>query len=331
MTNVILIGDVHLNLRKYKDFQVNRFKEFQKIKKEHKADKLFILGDFFDLPKPTLEELSLFYSFIEEISRDKEIYLISGNHEDLSNAKSTYDFIPEVNFKYITHNRIELEDFNLYFTSHNHIDNLNNKVLPTDKPNLLFSHIRCDLGYVKEEFPLQDLSDKFDYVFLGDIHRFDFKPFDNVVYTSSPYSINFSEIQKYGYIDLCLDKGSYSYKFVDISDKVGQKIKVELVSDDVTGFLKSVKKDNLYKAVITDALEHSVNLPKKANVFYEFKKDISINHCDRDEIVEEIKNKGSINIIDTLKVLVRNSDEPLNKNAIVFGEDLLDQIEKGVV
>ena len=114
MTKLLFISDIHLNLKRNKEFEEKRFKDLFKFIKKYKADYLILGGDIFDVPNPTIEELGLFYQEIAKI-KNKEIVLISGNHENLSKVHCTFDMIPQTNFKYFDNGSLKIEDVKLFY------------------------------------------------------------------------------------------------------------------------------------------------------------------------------------------------------------------------
>ena len=79
---VAIVGDVHLTLRKYKEFEENRFKLLINELIAAKPHIVIFAGDLLDHARPTLEEIELMYYGIDKLKASSiKVQIISGNHE----------------------------------------------------------------------------------------------------------------------------------------------------------------------------------------------------------------------------------------------------------
>lgn len=197
---VLIIGDIHINTKLSEEFETGRLDKLAyRIKKPKDSYDIVVLaGDTFDRAIPSLQDIRLFYKFIINLKgMQKPIYIINGNHDE-----NTFKYIPEIGFTYIhtstmINDKILLVPYTELGMLEAHLET--NKYLDT----LLISHARCSIPpYIAEEFPIALMSDSFRYTVLGDIHSQPKLPFDNVMYTTSPSNVTFSEHVKdaHGYV-----------------------------------------------------------------------------------------------------------------------------------
>jgi len=261
--NVIITGDIHINLKKYTEFERDRLHKLKtSLMGEVDSSRKNILilnGDILDRSKPTYEEISEFYSFVTELSKYyDEIFVISGNHEETTKEKTLYDYIPEFGFKYIKVGNINVGNVTLWLVGHPYLDMID-KLQPKNKINLLISHYRSDIGVADEEVSNSYVSETFDYTILSDIHE-KMSPKENIEYTSSPYTINFrgTDLSPFigGYTKVLVDDNSYDVfsKVVSLPNKFKIVIdfeKLEHLSLNSLKYLKEyIDKTHLYKVEV---------------------------------------------------------------------------------
>jgi len=100
---ILVIGDLHLREKLgYADYIKNgRKKEGEQvldhiIKESSDCDTVILLGDNFNARNNTSEVIKRFVAFLERFN-DKDIYILSGNHEKNADGKTAIDFLREVN------------------------------------------------------------------------------------------------------------------------------------------------------------------------------------------------------------------------------------------
>jgi len=322
-------GDIHLNLSKNTEWEVSRFNKYIDVLVENKAssDILVLSGDIFDKPRPLLEEIKLFYEALKKLSKAyKDIFIIDGNHERADVNLTTFDSLPNVYFTYYKCYELKDEKFTITLLSHSQLHLL--KELPTKSNNILISHFRCDVPpHIKEEVDVTYISKNFDYCIASDIHMH-YKPYLNIEYTSQPYNTNYKEKEENGYMILGIEDGTYNieYKSLDLPNK----LKLTMTADEYKCKFEELKNNiNLYKIVIEDEANNTKDLPINDNIMLSFRPKIYVDKEQENEIKEEIKSNGFINIPDTLKRLVRDSEEITDEATLRAGENLVNMIVKG--
>lgn len=230
MKTFLAIADVHLKVHKDApvSWSVSRYREFFKYIVEQCKEKsagLWILGDLCDTAKPSLVELELLLEFFHLLEREK-IYttLIGGNHEVCeSNNTSIYDYLkletfgPRLGHSYINYalNEYHVYDdkFSTLSVSHHKLKDFAKVDYDTKNmlPTIFLGHIRGNVGkYVKEEFPLSQLSNKFNAVFLGDIHS-DIE-IDGCVYCNVPINSQYEVQPNCSYLEITVDGSKVNWK-----------------------------------------------------------------------------------------------------------------------
>jgi len=323
---IIVTGDIHINFSKNTDWEIDRFIQFINTLKQHQADLLVLNGDIFDKPKPSFLEIKYFYYMINELKDffDK-IVVISGNHEDINHKETTFDFLPEKDFVYFKNDVIKHKNFTLYFVSHYKLNEIKD-IEVSDKINILFSHFRSSIGMIKQETDVNYISKTFDYTIASDIHLH-YKPYDNIEYTSQPYTTAFDIQRDTGFIKLTLEGKTYKVDYIK-TNKLPQKIKLNLSVEEYLQVYKSLDDKNLYKIFISGTTEQLQDLPKPKNV--EFQYQTLLDEEDIEELVEDLKGSGNVDVIDTLFSIVKKSGE-LDEKSIKAGEEILNAIRKGVL
>jgi len=317
---IVITGDIHLNLRKNKEFELNRFKRYSEILRDEGGDWFILNGDIFDLANPNLEEINAFYSFIRNVRFSyNEIKVVSGNHEELSKTKSVFHLLPELYYEFVENKTFEVEQFALTLLSHHKLDDLKNIAL--NKKHILVSHLRSNLGVIKEEVDVEYISRFFDYAILSDIH-YHYKPYDNVEYTSQPYNTIYDIEKDNGYIVLEIKKDKFSliYKKVNLPNK----IKLELNVDEYKAIYDSLNDENLYKIILKDNESKFVDLPKKDNVILVLQN--TTTKSDLKELSDNIVNYKKIDMYDLVYEFVKNSNE-LNEEQLEYGKKLLEDLK----
>ena len=329
MTKLLFVSDIHLNLRKNKEWELNRFYELANEISQISADLLILGGDIFDKSHPNLDEIAAFYTFIDKVKPFyKQIIVISGNHEDLSSKETCFHKLPQVGFTYIEFTErpaLITDNVALYFVSHHKIQSIKD-IQVSDKANLLFSHIRANIGVVKAEASLSKISKQFDEIILGDIHV-PYKPYENVEYCGSPYTIQYENKRDTGVFLIKLEKGKIKKEFVSLAH-LPQKIRYDLSVEEYKKILPYLDKRNLYKIVLYDNVKNLDDLVIPHNVSIVFNS--VLNEKELEEEVSEIKKVGHIDVIDTLLKLVK-TNEHCDDEVYQAGEKIINEFRRGVL
>jgi len=320
---ILFVSDIHLKLRKEAEFEKNRFEKLFDFIEQQEVDVVILGGDIFDFKNPTLDEISVFYENVLKLPQD--VIVISGNHETIDNETSTFTKLPQFGFKYydITEEPLEYKNYHLYFVSHHNIKKIKNLKTKSTHYNVLFSHIRSNIGMIKQEIDVRRISKKFDQVFLGDIH-IQYDPFDNVHYCGSPYTIQFEPQRQTGCFLIELKDEGVDYKFIDLS-WLPQKIKLVATCKEYNNLVQALSKDNLYKIYLSCSVEEQfdVNVPKNVTIVF----DKVIENIE--EKVDEIVSFDGMDIVDALIELVQQ-DESITPEIFQKGVELLKDVTKRV-
>jgi DNA repair exonuclease SbcCD nuclease subunit len=308
----LFVADIHLNLRSNKEWEQSRFLTLFKHLANHTADTIILGGDIFDLPKPSLEEINTFYTGIGYL-KDKTVYLISGNHENLSETKTVFDYLPHVGFIYLENTMLSVKGYDLYFVSHIKCKQIveYKKELSSSRKNILFSHFRANYGtFIKGEIDVKEVSDIFDFCFVGDIHHV-YSPYHNVYYPSSPYGIHYEVARDYGvYV---IDFG-VEFKFTWERLHLPSKILVETTEDTID--LSGLDENNRYKVVVKGSPSTKITstLMKDTRVAsFDYKPTEVEDTEEFEKLVDELSSHIEEDITDTIIKLVKSTDFVLDE------------------
>lgn len=263
MTKVVIVSDVHLKLRKHKDFEKSRFRRLIQLLARSDANVIIFNGDLLDYSIPTLEEIKELHDAFKALG-DKIVYLLSGNHEAVNKDSSTYDYL---SFSGVTrpeggHSTINIDGVSISLCDWGNIHKLKDQ-RPAD---VLITHYRSAMeGLYGEEVQTADFINNYKLVILGDIHS-RYSPLPHVFYTGSPYSIAATRklSEDYGYIELTLDGGGYDWKYVDV--KLPQKIRVDMEFTRLKDF--NPDPQHLYNVHISGTLEDLKKIQSYDQVFF---------------------------------------------------------------
>ncbi len=301
--NVTISGDIHLNLRSNDSevilFEYDRFLKLFKEFSENDSDIIILNGDIFDKAKPSFKEIGLFYEGLE-LLKNKTVFVVEGNHEELSKTQTTFDYLPEVNFRRIKADVLTFNSTYLWLVGHPHIDNIKKDLLPImyDKKNILISHYRSDIGYADAEVDNEMVSNRFDDAILSDIH-YRLSPADNIQYTSSPYGIHFTPDKDYGYCTVSISKKGYNIEFKKLL--LPSKAKVTTTTEDLKETLKQLEKSFLYNIEVSgkSSSEHLDELNKYSNVV-KFSFSEQEGQEEFEDITDELKASSEASVIDII-------------------------------
>lgn len=248
LSKITVSGDIHLNMRsnisENNAWERERFLLLFTEFAGNDSNIIILNGDIFDKAKPTFLEIGVFYEGIQKL-KDKTVYIVEGNHEELSTKSTTFDFLPEAGFSRIKADCLSFPHVYLWLVGHPYISNIEKDLLPImyDKKNILISHYRSDIGYAKEEVDNSIVSSRFDDAVLSDIHYRLF-PADNIQYTSSPYGIHFTPDKDYGYCTIDATKPNYKIDFIKLD--LPCKVKLTVKADTLKDTVKQLDKANRY-------------------------------------------------------------------------------------
>lgn len=267
-TTLIITGDIHLNLSNNPSFEKMRYEKYIHLLvqtgRETPNSILILNGDIFDKAKPTPEEVKIFYASIQQLNTVyKRILVIPGNHEDLSHKKTWFDFYPAVGYEVKHYDKEVIDGVVFNFVSHANIGAIGTIDIDPKSNNILVSHYRSEMGFITTEVDNDYVSSTFDLTILSDIH-FNYKPRENIVYTSSPYNTHYTEKVANGFIKLTVRDGAVDYKFTEVN--LPNKIKLTMTVKRYLDTVETLDESNLYKINVKGTFEELQKLPTYDNV-----------------------------------------------------------------
>ena len=247
------------------------FQQVQEAIDKHDVSLHIIGGDLFDRV-PSMDELTLYFDFVKEVSVDTIIF--DGNHEAtkknhtfFTNLKRvTEELNPKV--KVIT-DTFYCHDWAILPYADLHVKG---SIENIDDVDYLFTHVRGEIPpHVVPEVDLERF-DKFKTVFAGDLHAHE-NTQRNIVYPGSPMTTSFHRnIVKTGYLIIDDDWSWSWYKFdlpqlirktVDSPDEMVQTDfhhTIYELEGDVSDLAKVKNSELLDKKVVKRTVEATLDL-----------------------------------------------------------------------
>ena len=193
---ILFTADVHIKLGQKNvpvEWSRNRFRLFceQLSEMQHQADLVIVGGDVFDR-LPTMDEVELYFDFVESFHKPTLIY--PGNHEMLKKdstfltnlKKSTHRLNPLVSLVDDYHENV---GFSLDIIPYNKLKDYE-KHGREFSGRILCTHVRGEIPpHVKPEVDL-DIFNRWDVVLAGDLHSYENSQ-RNILYPGSPYTTSF--------------------------------------------------------------------------------------------------------------------------------------------
>lgn len=193
---ILFTADIHIKLGSKNvpvDWARNRFRLFceQFAEMQKSADLVIVGGDVFDR-LPTMDEVELYFDFVESFSKPTLIY--PGNHEALKKdttfltnlKKSTHRLNPLVS---LVDDYYENIGFDLDVIPYNKLKDYEKNGY-NFRGRILCTHVRGEIPpHVKPEVDL-DIFNRWDVVLAGDLHSYENSQ-RNILYPGSPYTTSF--------------------------------------------------------------------------------------------------------------------------------------------
>jgi hypothetical protein len=231
---ILFTADVHIKLGSKNvpiDWAKNRFQLFieQFAEMQASADLVIIGGDVFDR-LPTMDEVELYFDFVESFTKPTLIY--PGNHEMLKKdttfltnlKKSTHRLNPLVS---VVDDYYENCGFGVDIIPYNKLKDFE-KHGREFSGRILCTHVRGEIPpHVKPELDLS-LLDRWDIVLAGDLHSYENSQ-RNILYPGSPYTTSFHRSR----VDtgaILLDAGSLEHQWLKFN--LPQLIKRTITADE---------------------------------------------------------------------------------------------------
>lgn len=193
---ILFTADVHIKLGQKNvpvEWSRNRFRLFceQFSEMQQQADLVIVGGDVFDR-LPTMDEVELYFDFVESFHKPTLIY--PGNHEMLKKdstfltnlKKSTHRLNPLVSMIDDYHENV---GFDLDIIPYNKLKDFE-KHGREFSGRILCTHVRGEIPpHVKPEVDL-DIFSRWQVVLAGDLHSYENSQ-RNILYPGSPYTTSF--------------------------------------------------------------------------------------------------------------------------------------------
>lgn len=193
---ILFSADIHIKLGQKNvpvDWARNRFRLFceQFAVMQESADLIIVGGDIFDR-LPTMDEVELYFDFVESFTKPTIIY--PGNHEALKKdttfltnlKKSTHRLNPLVS---LVDDYYENVGFDMDIIPYNKLKDYEKHGYHFGG-RILCTHVRGEIPpHVKPEVDL-DIFNRWDVVLAGDLHSYENSQ-RNILYPGSPYTTSF--------------------------------------------------------------------------------------------------------------------------------------------
>ena len=314
----IHISDVHLGAGKdvLREIGINRYDEiWQTFRKSIETairmqpDLVLITGDLFHR-EPLLKELRE-VNYILSGLRDSKVVIVAGNHDYISDSSYYRTFKWSDNIDMITNDKItciRYDDikttvYGMSYHTREIRENIFDNIVPdNDEINILIAH-----GGDEKHIPMdykKILSNGFDYVALGHIHKPDYntEKKQNIVYPGSTIAMGFDELGKHGFIVGNVEKDSLDIAFIPVDKREFKEIQFDISKindeDELIEKLNSIYLDenNLYKIILTGKRNFEININNlikfiiKENII-KIKNETKLNY-DLDYMANESTLKG---------------------------------------
>lgn len=279
--------------------QRRAFKKVIEFVKNNNVDFLFITGDLYEQEYIKQSTIDYINNLFKEII-DTRVLIVPGNHDPLlvNSFYNNYNWPDNVKIFSENIEKVKFGEFCIYgfgFEKYELYDSdkiLNNVQLDSNKVNILISH-----GDAYNNSKYNYISDnnlkKFDYVFLGHIHKKD------EYYPGSLISLGFDEPGEHGFLyGEIFDKNNIDKKIVPVDDK-------EFIIRDF----------DISEIYSKEDLIEKINENDSENKFYEInligEKNVDTN------ISMKLINKSIIKIKDNSAIRVKESSDN-SMNGIYF-------------
>ena len=230
---ILFTADIHIKLGQKNvpvDWARARYSElFSQLKTLQTQCDLFVVGgDIFDR-LATMDELEVYFQFLDTIIVDTVIY--AGNHEASKKNTTWLTNLKNVTTKVNPLVRI-IDDFYTYkgvdFVPYNKLKELENTVYTFDE-NVLCTHVRGEiLPHVKPEVNL-DLFNRWTTVLAGDLHSYENSQ-RNILYPGSPLTTSFHRNLVNGGV-IFLDTDTHKHDWVEL--KLPQLLRKTIQAGDM--------------------------------------------------------------------------------------------------
>jgi len=287
---ILCIGDQHFkdNLS-YADYITDRRVSEKKrildyiIQQSVDCQHIVFLGDNFNSRNNSSETNREFVEFLERFE-DKQVYLLSGNHEKKGNGKTAIDFIGEIkkdNWHIFTKlqarkGATKIGDLNISFLPYMHNSELGSysikdsvkKIMTNlDGGDILFAHhtitgsswngIKADSLTTEIVLPREELEKKYRLIVAGHIHES--QQIGNTLVAGSIFTSEVGEVEKYIYK---IETATLETETIPLPGRSIYKFENPTIEQ-----LKNIDNYSIIKAIVTDKKINIDELEKELSNF----------------------------------------------------------------
>jgi len=336
---ILVCGDLHLksNLG-YSDYIEDRRLAEKKeildfiISQSFDCDKVVFLGDNFNLKNNPSEIVTEFTKLVESF-KDKEIFILSGNHESFGDGRSAIDYLKEINNNrwHIITNKVEKINnfvfcpyFNKAFIGEKESKKAVKKITKMlEDGDILFIHhaingSKTNSGQITDLFDEavlehKDISKKYKLIIGGHIHNP--QTYDNVIVAGSIFNNEIGELQKYIWK---IDETSFSVEQIKLPGRGIYKLEDPELKD-----ISKINKNSIVKVIINKEVddEKKNEMIKELNKFDAY---IIIDNINRKRSDTKIKEQINIDELSTERLLELYSNQTkIDIKKLMYGFELI--------
>lgn len=379
VTHIAHLADVHIrNVKRHAEYEKvfnTLYENLRELKQEHPGLAIYLGGDIVHAKLDMSPELiQVTYKFLKSCADIAPTFMILGNHDCNLNNKHRLDALSPIVNSLDHPNLFFLKDTGVYRTNNidfvlwSITDDVENYKVPKKGSNqqVLFFHGAVDTAQTEQGIEIKnnkvtlDMMNGFDYVMLGDIHKYQYLDENKrICYCGSTIQQNFGESLSHGFvlwymsngfskfIEIPNDYGFYTLevrngKFEDLPKKFAKNPIIRLKAYDtpqseitklVTSLKTKVKVEEIKISKITTKSENSViNKIKVGDIRdIEYQNNLIINYLEKTVALDQETKDALSNInrqlnsnIDMGKSIKNITWVPINfefSNMFSYGEN----------
>ncbi len=303
------------------------FRRLVDYAKNNQISSILLSGDVFDDDKPFKKDKDFFYGVIEK-NPDITFYYLRGNHDEAENSLTLHANLKEFTNTWtsydlgenVTVSGLELDESN-YSTFYSSLS------LDLSKINIVMLHGQESGSIAKESIKISELKEKYiDYLALGHIHKFKEGKIDErgiYVYPGCLEGRGFDEIGEKGFVEITIEDGKVSSKFIHFSSKDILEVEVDITGaksqQDIVSLIDEnvcFNKKDIYRITLIGDVDYELEFNEediatalKEKAYFINVKNKTLPLIDPNEFINDLSLKGEF---------VR----------LVYSDDSLDEISK---
>lgn len=239
VTHIAHLADVHIrNVKRHTEYEKvfdTLYSNLRELKQQHPGLAIYLGGDIVHAKLDMSPELiQVTYKFLKSCADIAPTFMILGNHDCNLNNKHRLDALSPIVNSLDHPNLFFLKDTGIYRTNNidfvlwSITDDVENYKVPKKASNqqVLFFHGAVDTAQTEQGIEIKnnkvtlDMMNGFDYVMLGDIHKYQYLDENKrICYCGSTIQQNFGESLSHGFVLWYMSNG-FS-KFIEIPNDYG--------------------------------------------------------------------------------------------------------------